>query len=136
MIVDSSALVAIMKGEPDAPDFLDAIAGTPLLRMSGVNFVEAGVVIESAKNPAASRAFDKFVREAGIAIEPVTAEQAIIARDAYRDFGRGRHRARLNLGDCFAYALAKATGEPLLFKGNDFTHTDVTPALKPRTRRR
>lgn len=136
MIVDSSALVAIMKGESDAPDFLDAIAAAPRLRMSGVNFVEAGVVIDSANNPAASRAFDKFVREAGIAIEPITAEQALIARDAYRDFGRGRHRARLNLGDCFAYALARATGEPLLFKGNDFTHTDVTPALKPRTRRR
>ena len=86
--------------------------------------------VDMGGNPIASDAFDDLIKEAGIMIEPVTAEQAHLARRAYRSYGRGSGSpARLNLGDCFAYALAKATGEPLLFKGDDFPHTDIEPAL-------
>jgi len=126
MILDSSALVAILRGEPDAAAFAAAIEGATQRRISGVNYVEAAVVIDCSRDPAASRRFDDLLREAQILIEPVTREQARLAREAYRDFGKGSgHPARLNFGDCFAYALAKETGEPLLFKGDDFTHTDV-----------
>ena len=93
-------------------------------------FVEAAIVIDGSRDPVASRRFDDLLREAQAEIEPVTEAQARIAREAYRDFGRGSgHPARLNFGDCFAYALARITGE-LLFKGDDFTHTDVIPALR------
>ena len=126
MILDSSALVAILRDEPDAAAFAAAIEGATQRRISGVNYVEAAVVIDCSRDPAASRRFDDLLREAQILIEPVTREQARLAREAYRDFGKGSgHPARLNFGDCFAYALAKETGEPLLFKGDDFTHTDV-----------
>ena len=98
--------------------------------MSAANYVEAAVVIDSVRDPIISRKFDELIRESAIAIEPVTERQAHIAREAYRDFGKGSsHPARLNFADCFAYALAKDLGEPLLFKGRDFMHTDVTPAL-------
>jgi ribonuclease VapC len=107
-----------------------AIESAAVRRISAVNFVEAAVVIDASRNPIASRRFDDFVSEAGLVIEPVTDVQARIARDAYRDFGKGsKHRAQLNFGDCFAYALARATGEPLLFKGNDFGRTDIAVAL-------
>lgn len=96
-------------------------------RISAVSYVEAAIVIDGSRDPVSSRRFDDFFREAQIGIEPVTPLQARIAREAYRDFGKGRHRAGLNFGDCFAYALAKVTGEPLLFKGDDFRHTDVEP---------
>lgn len=130
MIIDTSALVAILRQEPDAQTFADAIAGARHRRMSAASFVEAAAVIDGSRDPVASRRFDDLVREVAIVIEPVTAEQARIARDAYRDFGKGSgHRAQLNFGDCFSYALARATGEPLLFKGHDFSHTDVTPAI-------
>ena len=87
-------------------------------------------MIDAKRNPIASRRLDELIAEAAISIEPVTAEQARIARQAYRDFGKGsRHPAQLNFGDCFAYALAKELREPLLFKGNDFIHTDVVPAV-------
>ena len=90
---------------------------------------EAAIVIDGARDPVASHRFDDLVKEAQLVIEPVTDEQARIAREAYRDFGRGsEHPARLNFGDCFAYALARATGELLLFKGSDFSHTDIAPA--------
>ena len=126
MILDSSALVAILRAEPDAAAFAAEIEGATQRRISGVNYVEAAVVIDCSRDPAASRRFDDLLREAQILIEPVTREQARLAREAYRDFGKGSgHPARLNFGDCFAYALAKETGEPLLFKGDDFTHTDV-----------
>jgi ribonuclease VapC len=98
-------------------------------RVSAVNYVEAAIVIDSSHSPISSRRFDDFFRQADIAIESVSPEQARIAREAYRDFGKGRHRAGLNFGDCFAYALAKQTGEPLLFKGDDFRHTDVEAAI-------
>ena len=97
--------------------------------MSAARFLEAAVVIDNRGDAVASREFDALLRRAGIHIEAVTFEQAQIARQAYRDFGRGRHPAGLNFGDCLAYALAKVLDEPLLFKGDDFGHTDVRPAL-------
>ena len=126
MIIDTSAIIAVLRGEPDASTFARAIADATIRRVSTVNFVESAVVIDASKDPIASRRFDEFVKEANISVEPVTADQAQIARAAYRDFGRGSgHPAKLNFGDCFAYALAKSFGEPLLFKGSDFAHTDI-----------
>jgi ribonuclease VapC len=129
MIVDTSALVALLRGESDAPRFARALAsfGSPK-RISAANFLETAIVIDGSRDPIASRRLDEVMAKAGLAIEPVTAEQAHIARGAYRDFGKGSgHRAGLNFGDCFAYALAKVRGEPLLFKGGDFSFTDVRP---------
>jgi ribonuclease VapC len=123
MIVDTSALIAILRDEPEARAFAIAIADADHRRISAANYLEAAIVIDGSHDPIASRRFDDLLREAAIAIEPVTAEQAKVAREAYRDFGRGSgHAARLNFGDCFAYALAKTTGESLLFKGDDFLH--------------
>ena len=130
MIVDSSALVAILWDEPDAAVFAAAIDAAPDRRMSAGTYLELAIVVDARRNPVASRRIDECISEAAISIEPVTAEQAGIAREAYRDFGRGsRHPAQLNFGNCFAYALAKDLREPLLFKGNDFIHTDVVPAI-------
>ena len=130
MIIDASALVAILRGEPEARRFSEAIAAAKTRRISAVNYVEAAVVIDASRNPIASRRFDDFCRVAELVVESVTEAQARIAREAYRDFGKSsRHAASLNFGDCFAYALAKSAGEPLLFKGQDFTHTDLESAL-------
>ena len=130
MIVDTSAIVAILRDDPEAMSCARAIADATVRRVSAVNFVESAVVIDASRDPIATRRFDDFVKEANISIEPVTEIQAQIARDAYRDFGKGSgHPAKLNFGDCFAYALAKASGEPLLFKGGDFAHTDIVAAL-------
>lgn len=129
MIVDSSAVLAILFGEPDALRFEHAIAAADRCRISATNFVEAAVVVDLQTDAAGSRHFDAFIRRSRLTVEPVTEEQAHLARQAYFDYGKGRHPAGLNFGDCFAYALAKATGEPLLFKGNDFTKTDVAPAV-------
>jgi len=128
MIVDASAIIAILRDENDGPALARALEQAPVRRISAATYVEAAVVTDSNRDPVLSRRFDDLLRDSAIAIEPVTAEQAKIARDAYRDFGKGRHRAGLNFGDCFAYALAKVTGEPLLFKGDDFLHTDVETA--------
>ncbi len=126
MIIDSSALLAILRAEPEAEYFARAIANATVRRISAANFVEAAVVIDGSHDPIASRSFDRLLQEGDILVEPVTEAQARIAREAYRDFGkRSGHPARLNFGDCFAYALAKAMGEPLLFKGEDFIHTDA-----------
>jgi ribonuclease VapC len=126
MIIDTSALIAILRAEPEALTYARAIADAADRRVSAVNFVESAVVIDAGRNPIATRRFDDFIKEANISIEPVTARQAEVAREAYRDFGKGSgHPARLNFGDCFAYALAKVTGEPLLYIGRDFAHTDV-----------
>jgi ribonuclease VapC len=129
MIIDTSALVAILRDEPEAKDCALAIERNPTRRVSAANFVETALVIDGSRDPIASRRFDDLVKEARIFVEPVTEAQARIAREAYRDFGKGGgHPAKLNFGDCFAYALAKATGESLLFKGDDFIHTDIIPA--------
>jgi ribonuclease VapC len=128
VILDTSAVVAILRAEPEASAMAEAMSSAGARGISAVSYVEAAVVIDSSHDPIASRRFDDFFREAEVVIEPVTFRQAKIAREAYRDFGKGRHRAGLNFGDCFSYALAKATGKPLLFKGNDFSHTDVEPA--------
>ena len=130
MILDTSALVAILRDEPDAAMYARAVAQSNVRRLSAANFVEAAAVMDGSRDPIASRRFDELLREAEVRIEPVTEIQARLAREAYRDFGRGSgHAAKLNLGDCFAYALAIDRGEPLLFKGEDFTHTDVSSAL-------
>lgn len=130
MIIDTSALIAILRDEPEAAACAKAIEAASRRYISAANFLEAAIVIDGSRDPVASRRFDDLVREAQLVVEPVTEAQARIAREAYRDFGRGSgHPARLNFGDCFAYALARLSGEPLLFKGDDFTHTDITPAL-------
>lgn len=130
MILDTSALIAILRAEPEALAFAQAIAAAKIRRVSAASYVETAAVIDSAGDAVASRRLDELLEEAGVVIEPVTAEQARLARAAYRDFGKGRgHRAKLNMGDCFSYALAKAFREPLLYKGDDFTHTDVRGAL-------
>jgi ribonuclease VapC len=129
MILDTSAVIAILRMEAEAPEFAGIIERAARSRISAVNYVEAGAVIDGSKDPVASRRFDELIEAAQIAIEPVSEAQARIARQAYRDFGKtSGHPAKLNFGDCFAYALAKATGEPLLFKGQDFSHTDVKVA--------
>jgi ribonuclease VapC len=128
VILDSSAVVAILRAEPEAPEFVRAIEANPSRHISAVSYVETAIVIDSGKDAIASRRFDDFFRVSGIAIQAVTPKQAEIARLAYRDFGKGRHKAGLNFGDCFAYALAKEMDEPLLFKGNDFARTDVDVA--------
>jgi len=128
VILDSSAIVAVLRAEPEAPEFATAIESAGNCRVSAVSYVEAAVVIDSGKDPIASRRFDDFFRASHVAVESVTPSQAVVARQAYRDFGKGRHKAGLNFGDCFAYALAKERDEPLLFKGGDFRHTDVEVA--------
>ncbi len=126
MIVDSSALVALIRLEPEAEQFADRINAAEQCRVSAATYLETAIVIDGARDPVASGKFDELFARAEIVIEPVTVEQARIARQAYRDFGRGSgHQAQLNFGDCFSYALAKASGEELLFKGTDFAATDV-----------
>src|SRR5262252_5399751 len=127
MIVDTSALIAILRDERDAMAYARAIANAAIRRISAATYVETAAVIDASRDPIASRRFDDLLHEAQFAIESVTEVQARIAREAYRDFGRGSgHPARLNFGDCFSYALSKAMNEPLLFKGDDFTRTDIT----------
>ena len=129
-IIDTSALVAILRDEPEAGVYAQAIAAAAERRISAATYVEVAAVIDGARDPVASRRVDELLHVAGIVIEPVTEDQARLARAAYRDFGKGSgHPARLNFGDCFSYALATSTGDALLFKGDDFSHTDVTPAL-------
>ena len=130
MIIDSSALVAILRAETEAPALAAAIRDATDRRLSAANYLEASIVVDSQRNSRASRRFDQLIEEAGIVIEPVDEHQVRIAREAYRDYGRGSgHPARLNFGDCFAYALARSRREPLLFKGDDFIHTDIMPAI-------
>ena len=134
MIVDTSALLAILFNESDAETYARAIAQADAPRISAANFVEAAIVIEAQTKNSSSQ-LDAFMRRAGIAIAPVTEEQAHVARQAYTDFGKGRHSAALNFGDCFAYALAKVTDNPILFKGKDFRQTDITPAISTHPKR-
>ena len=128
MIVDTSAVLAVLFREPDAARFARAITSAPIRRMSAATLLETTIVLESRSGPAAGYELDAFLQEAEIELEPVTPEQAQAARRAWRRFGKGNHPAGLNFGDCFAYALAEATREPLLFKGGDFELTDVEVA--------
>jgi ribonuclease VapC len=129
MIVDSSAILAIAFNEPDFSLFVDALAAATGSTISAVNFVEAAVRVDQTKSALLIAAFENIVADAALVVVPATPIHAQLAREAYRRFGKGNHRARLNFGDCFAYALAKETGEPLLFKGGDFAKTDVSSAL-------
>ena len=131
MILDTSALIAILQGEADAERFAAAIADAESVSISAATLLEFHLVADRARNPAARGRADDLLRRTGATIAPFTAEHAAIARQAHRDYGRGSgHPARLNLGDCFAYALARATAEPLLYKGDDFVHTDVRSAMR------
>jgi ribonuclease VapC len=130
MIVDSSAIMAILNDEPESRPFAMALASATNARMSAGTLVELSVVVDGRRDPVRTAWLDPFLARSRIEIVDVTAEHAKLARDAHRDYGRGSgHPARLNFGDCFAYALAKVTGEPLLFKGDDFGHTDLTSAV-------
>ena len=129
MIVDSSALLAILYREPDAARFEQVIATTANCRMSVANALEASIVVEGRGGIEAGDELDAFLQSAGIELAPVTEEHLVAARRAWRRFGKGNHAAALNFGDCFAHALAEATGEPLLFKGDDFSRTDIPSAL-------
>lgn len=130
MIIDSSALLAILFNEPDKESFLAAIQKDPYVKMSVANYLESAIRIDSFRDPILSRLFDELIEEMGIELKEVTPDQAQIARQAFKDFGKGSgHSASLNFGDCFAYALTKATKEKLLFKGNDFPETDINSAI-------
>ncbi len=129
MIVDTSAILAVLLDETEADDFTERIVKSDVCLMSAVSFVEASIVAEFSGGDGGVRQLDAFLRTAGISIEPVSEEQALAARQAYSDYGRGRHPAGLNFGDCFSYALAKVSGELLLFKGSDFRKTDIAVAL-------
>jgi ribonuclease VapC len=130
MVVDSSAVVAILRQEPDARRFALALAQAPDRWMSAASLVEAALVIEGRFGERGARELDALLGRSRVEFIAFDDAQAILARDAFRRFGRGRHPAGLNFGDCLAYALAKHLGEPLLFKGDDFTRTDITPALR------
>ena len=125
MVIETSALVAILLDEPERRSFNEKIESDPVRLLSAASFVEAALVIETRLGETGGREFDMFLYRAGIEVVPVDADQAEIARQAFRRYGRGRHPAGLDFGDCFAYALATAKGEPLLFKGGDFAQTDV-----------
>ena len=125
MVIDTSALMAIFLGEPERKPFLEQILQAETRLLSAANALETGIVLEARRGEAAGREFDLFVVRAKLEIVPVDAEQADIARSAWRKYGKGRHAAGLNFGDCFAYALAKSSGEKLLAKGEDFRETDV-----------
>lgn len=130
MIIDSSALVAMVRAEPEREAFANAIARDERRLVAAPTLVEASIVIQRLGEPRLVREFDTLLADLQVATVAFTEQHARIAREAFRDFGRGSgHPARLSLGDCFAYALAKDTGEPLLYKGDDFGHTDVRSAL-------
>jgi ribonuclease VapC len=118
-------LLAILLGENEAAAFARAIAAEPRRLLSAVSALEAAIVIETKKGPPGGRELDLLIHRAGIEVVPMTADQVDLAREAYRRFGKGRHPAGLNLGDCCAYALARQSGAPLLFKGSDFARTDI-----------
>lgn len=133
MIVDSSAVVAILKREADWRVFARALDEAECARLSAATYVEISIVMERLKNPALSVDIDELIEQFDIAVEALTLEQAKIARQAYRDYGKGSgHPANLNFGDCFSYALAREKREPILFKGDDFGHTDLRAAVLER----
>ena len=128
MIIDTSALLAILRVEPDARRIINAIKSSDRRTISAATLVEAGIVAEGRAGEQGARDLDAVLARLRVDVAPLTESQAMHARRAFRRFGKGRHPARLNLGDCFAYALAKATGEPLLFTGDDFSKTDIEVA--------
>lgn len=130
MIIDTSVLLAILFDESDGPELLRLVVEAPTRLMSAANVLEAWIVADRHPNPAKAPALDALIETVGLDIEPVTVAQARLAREAYKAYGKGRHPAGLNYGDCFAYALAKATGLPLLFKGEDFSQTDIEAVLR------
>ena len=125
MVVDTSALLAILQDEPERHAIADAIERAEARRVSAANFVEASVVLDARHGAEGIRMLDRLLEIAAIDVVPVDVQQARLARDGWHRFGKGRHRAALNMGDCAAYALSRVSGEPLLFKGDDFPHTDV-----------
>ena len=131
MIVDSSALVAVLRQESDSTTYDRALAVAGGARMSAATYVETSLVIDGRRDPVMSHELDRYLTTMKVEVVDLTVLQARLARAAHRDYGRGSgHPAKLNLGDCFAYALAKDTGEPLLYKGDDFVHTDVIAAVR------
>lgn len=130
MIVDTSALIAILTGEPEREDFVDALLQAPSAAASAATYLETAIVVDRIADPILSRRLDDLIESLGIAVVDVTAVHARLARSAYRDYGGGSgHAAKLNFGDCFVYALAASMDEPLLFKGDDFVHTDLRSVL-------
>jgi ribonuclease VapC len=137
VIIDTSVIVALMRQEPESSTYARLLETAPIRRISAGTYVELAVVIDGAHDPASSGALDPFLVDSHIRIEPVTEAQAWIARTAYQRFGKGSGQpARLNSGDCFAYALARDLGEPLLFKGDDFKLTDIEIVTEPIRRKR
>jgi ribonuclease VapC len=131
MIVDTSAIVAILKDEPEGIALSKALDRADYAGISAASYLETAIVIGKYRDPVLNAELDEFLQDAEIVIEPVTEEQVKIARQAFRDYGRGSgHPANLNFGDCFSYALARAKREPLLFKGDDFGQTDLRSALE------
>lgn len=128
MVIDTSALLAVILEEPDASLYFSAIANSPVRLVSTGSVVEASLVLVGRRTPGGTALLDTLISQFDMEVVSFNVQQAQIAREAFRRFGKGRHKAGLNFGDCFSYALAKETGQPLLFKGNDFTHTDLTPA--------
>ena len=129
MVIDTSVVLAILFGEPEAKTFAHTIAGDPKRLISAFSVLESGVVLMARKGEAATRELDLLLHTAGITIVAFDADQAALARSAYERWGKGRHPAALNLGDCCSYALTQIAGEPLLFKGNDFSRTDVVSVV-------
>jgi ribonuclease VapC len=130
MIVDSSVLIAILKNEPEAQLFSNAMQEAKVVRISTATYLEACIVVERYENPVLTARLEEILENPGMVVEPISLEQARIARAAYRDYGRGSgHAANLNFGDCLSYALARTLREPLLFKGSDFLQTDLRSAV-------
>jgi len=128
MVIDTSALVAMLTDESDAEQLEGCVADDPVRMMSTASYCEAAIVIESRFGESGGRELDLWLHRASVDLVAVDADQADAARAAYRQYGKGRHRAGLNYGDCFSYALAKVSGQPLLFKGDDFGQTDIVAA--------
>ena len=128
MVVDTSAVIAILNGEADADNFIGKMESDTLRLISAVSVLEAGIIAHSRKGDEGAAALDGFLREAELEIQPFDAEQAFLARRAYSEFGKGRHAAALNFGDCAVYALAVVSGEPLLFKGSELSKSDIRAA--------
>ena len=131
MVIDSSAFIAVIDGEPERRPFSRAITSDPTRLASAATLLETTMVVLGRKGERGIDELAAFMNSTGVETAAFTTQQLDIAIEAFRRFGKGRHKAGLNLGDCFAYALAKAVGEPLLFKGDDFSMTDITPALPP-----